>query len=348
MTRSPSRPGYGGASDGIAPKPYELIPFPKQRPFLKPPAGHHCYRGDRQHGTLHLTLDVKTPLHVSTGVIAMGSDVGQSVPLIKTMTQTGDALVIQGSSLKGCVRAIYETITNSTMGVITPPHRKNMSPRYRRSIPRERQPCSEKERLCPASQVFGALNWQGIVSFNDARCQQQNLTVGFMPLPWSPKSEREGYYERNKLAGRKFYYHARRAVEGSKHKRVTVQQAARTYQFKTKIQYMNLQDSELGALLIALGQDDDHGFALKIGGGKPIGMGSMTVVVDRIEQAGSLRDRYTSYEAMSTSLEGKALASAMVHMIGEAHKGLIEAPQLRQLAQVLRYPTNRNAPSGMY
>lgn len=341
MTRSPvSRSGYSGSSDEIAPKPYELIPFPKKRPFLKPPAGHHLYREDRQHGTLFLTLKVETPLHVSTGVIAMGSDVGQSVPLIKTMTQTDNALVIQGSSIKGCVRAIYETITNSTLAVVTP--------RYRRDMPRERLPCRKKDSLCPASQVFGALDWQGLVSFSDARCQQGDSTVGFMPSMYRPRPEREGYYEHNQVAGRKFYYHARRAVEGGKDRGVPVQQAARTYEFRTTIQYMNLQDSELGALLIALGQDSDHAFALKIGGGKPIGMGSMTVTVDRIEQTENLGDRYTSYEASPDELEGEALAKVIAEMSGEAHKRLIEAPQLRQLVDVLRYPTDRDAPSGMY
>lgn len=339
MTRSPSRSGYGGA-DEIAPKPYELIPFPKKRPFLKPPAGHHRYRENRQHGTLHLTLNVETPIHVSTGVIAMGSDVGQSVPLIKTMTQTGDALVIQGSSIKGCVRAIYETITNSTMGVVTP--------RFQRDMPRERLPCNKKDSLCPTSQIFGALDWQGLLSFGDARCQQGDSTVGFMSSMYSPRPDRRGYYDGNQVAGRKFYYHARRAVEGGKDRGVPVQQAARSYRFKTKIQYMNLQDSELGALLLALGQDQAHGFALKIGGGKPIGMGSMAVVVDKLERTANLRDRYTSYEATPQSLQGETLASVMAQLMGEAHKRLIEAPQLRQLAEILRYPTDRDAPAGMY
>lgn len=330
--------GRRSSSDEIAPKPYELIPFPKTPPLLTKPNGHHRYRDDRQHGRLSLMLNVQTPLHVSTGVIAMGSDIGQTVPLIKTMTETDQSLVIQGSSLKGCVRSIYETITNSTLAVVTP--------RYRREMPRERLPCNQKDRLCPASRIFGALDWQGLVSFNDARCQQGGATVGFMPSMYRPRVERKGYYKNGRVAGRKFYYHARRAVEGSKDRGVPVQQAARTYRFATTIRFMNLQDAELGALLIALGQDQEYPFALKIGGGKPIGMGTMTVSIDKIERVGNMCDRYQSYEANPTVItEPQAFIQEMV---AAAHSQLIETPQLQQLMEVLRYPTDRDAPSGMY
>ena len=87
--------GRRSSSDEIAPKPYELIPFPKTPPLLTKPNGHHQYRDDRQHGSLTLMLNVQTPLHVSTGVIAMGADVEQTVPLIKTMPETDESLVIQ-------------------------------------------------------------------------------------------------------------------------------------------------------------------------------------------------------------------------------------------------------------
>ncbi|MEL7224843.1 MAG: RAMP superfamily CRISPR-associated protein, partial [Cyanobacteria bacterium J06576_12] len=144
-------------------KPYKLVSFPRQRPKLSAPVGHHRYIKDGYHGALHLTLRVQTALHVSTGITAMGSDVNSKVPLIKTMTRGENSqLVIQGSSLKGCIRAIYEAITNSTLAVV--------SGRYRQKMPRERLPCRKKESLCPASQIFGALDWQGLVHFTDATC----------------------------------------------------------------------------------------------------------------------------------------------------------------------------------
>lgn len=342
MTRSPyNPPRSNNTSDELAPKPYELVPFPKNRPFLKPPSGHHQYLRDRQHGTLFLKLEVQTALHISTGVIALGSDVGSRTALIKTMVQGNDQkLMIQGSSLKGCIRSVYEAITNSTLGVI--------APRHRQKIPTERLPCRNKENLCPASRVFGALDWQGLVEFSDAQCETIGSSTGFMPSLYSPRPDRSDYYTRGLVTGRKFYYHTNSVIEPGENRGVPIQAAARTYTFSARIHFMNLFAAELGALLIALGQDPKHPFALKVGGGKPIGMGTMTVTVEAIEQVGNLRDRYTSYTAQPNRLSGQPLQQFIQPMIEAAHKQLIEQPQFEQLAQILRYPTDREPPEGMY
>lgn len=107
----------------MPPKPYEMIPFPQTRPTLERPAGHDKYLSGRLHVLLFLILTVKTAVHASTGVVVMGSDIGNTrVPLIKTMVQGNDqTLSIQGSSLKGCIRSVHEAITNSTLGRVLKP-----------------------------------------------------------------------------------------------------------------------------------------------------------------------------------------------------------------------------------
>ncbi|MBE9067530.1 CRISPR-associated protein [Leptolyngbya cf. ectocarpi LEGE 11479] len=324
-------------------KPYELVPFPRQRPALKKPVGHHRYIDDGYHGTLHLTLKVKTALHVSTGITAMGSDVGSRVPLIKTMTRSQDKqLIIQGSSLKGCVRAIYEAITNSTLAVV--------SGRYRQKMPRDRLPCRKKDSLCPASQVFGALDWQGLVHFTDATCASTKTVTGFMPSLYRPRpDERGAYFNRNEAAGRKFYYHATAAVDGG-NRGTPVQQAGTEYSFKTDLQFLNLSKAQLGALLIALGQDTKHPMALKLGGGKPVGMGTIEVEVREIDVTQNVRDRYTSYTTPDANkLTGEAIQPFIVELTNAAKTSkLIEEPQLEALAEVLAWPTTRTAPEGMY
>ena len=329
------------------PKPYELISFPKERPPKNPPAGHHQYLGDRLHGTLFLTLKVQTTLHVSTGVVVMGSDIGSRVPLIKTMVQNIDQkLSIQGSSLKGCIRSAYEAITNSTLAVITS--------RYRDKIPQERLPCKNKQELCPASQVFGALDWQGLIEFSDAKCENTGFATGFMPSLYRPRPDQRGAYfdARGNVAGRKFYYHTIRAIDKGQNQGITVQQAAKEYTFKTQIQFKNLTAAELGTLLIVLGQDPKYPIALKVGGGKPIGMGTMTVEVTAarvLQNKGDLRDRYSSYNPPeSDSMTGTKLQQFMQKNIQAAHSSLVQATQLQQLAEVLKYPTDREPPTGMY
>ena len=328
-------------------KPYELISFPKERPPKNPPAGHHQYLGDRLHGTLFLTLKVQTTLHVSTGVVVMGSDIGSRVPLIKTMVQNIDQkLSIQGSSLKGCIRSAYEAITNSTLAVITS--------RYRDKIPQERLPCKNKQELCPASQVFGALDWQGLIEFSDAKCQNTGFATGFMPSLYRPRpDQRRAYFDaRGNVAGRKFYYHTIRAIDKGQNQGITVQQAAKEYTFKTQIQFKNLTAAELGTLLIVLGQDPKYPIALKVGGGKPIGMGTMTVEVTAarvLQNKGDLRDRYSSYNSpQSDTMSGTKLQQFMQKNIQAAHSSLVQATQLQQLAEVLKYPTDREPPTGMY
>lgn len=336
----------GGSGDEVAPKPYELIPFPQKRPTLNPPAGHHKYLPDRLHGTLLLTLTVKTTLHVSTGVVVMGSDIGNSrIPLIKTMVQDNDQkLSIQGSSLKGCIRSVYEAITNSTLAVITS--------RYRSQIPTERLPCRKKEELCPASRIFGALDWQGLIEFNDATCQSTGFATGFMPSLYRPRPDRRAYFIPGKVAGRKFYYHMVRAIDKGQNQGIPIQEAAKDYTFTTRLNFKNLTAAELGTLLVVLGQDPEYPIALKIGGGKPIGMGTMIIAVDEINKFDgmeSLHSRYSSYVATEFEyLTGKPLQKFMRQMIQAAHQHLIEQPQLEQLTTVLLYPTDREPPSGMY
>lgn len=344
--QKPNRPS-SSQSPELAPKPYAFVSFPQEKPRLQRPIGHDKYRGDRIHGTLFLSLKVQTSLHVSTGVVVMGSDIGSRVPLIKTMVQATDQkLSIQGSSLKGCIRSVYEAITNSTLAVV--------SSRYKDKIPPERLPCKKKDELCPASQVFGALDWQGLIEFSDAKCETSGFATGFMPSLYRPRpDQRSAYFDgRGKVAGRKFYYHAIRAIDKGQNQGITVQQAAKEYTFKTQIQFKNLTQAELGTLLIVLGQDPKCPIALKVGGGKPIGMGTMTVTVTAaqvLQNKGDLVDRYSSYNPPeSESMNGTALQQFMQKNIQAAHSSLVQATQLQQLAEVLKYPTDREPPTGMY
>lgn len=332
-------------------KPYELIPFPKQPPSLERPAGHDKYLPDRLHGTLFLTLTVQTALHVSTGVVVMGSDIGNNrIPLIKTMVQNPDQkLAIQGSSLKGCVRSVYEAVTRSCI-CKTKAKKLQIPDKYSECTP---EPKKGRLDVCPACQIFGALNWQGLVEFGDAVCQSKDFATGFMPSLYRPRpDQRRAYFERGKVAGRKFYYHAIRAIDRGQNQGIPVQIAAKEYTFTTELHFKNLQDAELGALLIVLGQDPQYPIALKVGGGKPIGMGTMMVRVTAIDciKGQNLRDRYVSYQPPdSAQLTGDALQQLMQQHIQTAHaSALIEKPQLDELLKVLQYPTDREPPTGMY
>lgn len=331
------------SSPSIAQKPYHLIPLPKEKPQLQPPKGQDQYYRDRLHGTLQLRLTVQTGLHVSTGVVALGTDVGKtSIPLIKTMIQgSAGQLMIPGSSLKGVVRSTYEAITRSCLC------KTRAKPNQ---IPLGYQECRDKTKLCPACRVFGALNWQGLIQFNDAECELTEFRPGFMPSLYRPHpDEYPGYFKQGKVAGRKFYYHTNRAVDQGEQQGISVQQAAKTFGFTTVLRYRNLTLGELGTLLIVLGQDKlNASIALKVGSGKPIGMGTMTVEVTSVEPVDNLRDRYLSYQTQSPLLTGKSLQQFMEQAIQAAHQELVQSQSLQELVKVLGYPTDREPPEGMY
>ena len=304
------------------PTPYKLVRFPDKDPKEDTPPGHQKYLPNHIHGTLFLILEVKSGLHVSTGVVVMGDDINRrSIPLIKTMMRGAgkdEELLIQGSSLKGCIRSIYEAITNSCVGV--KPLKKNIN-----KYPDQRLPDNDIKKLCPASIVFGASGdkwgWQGLVQIQDAHCEMKGYDVAFMPNLWSPQSEKNSnYYENDKTAGRKFYYHTKNYINRGEGNGIPAQIAAISDSFTTQLNFKNLKPEELGTLLIALGQDEDYPFALKLGAGKPIGMGTITVTVDNAEILQSQADlsaRYTSLSSPQNQLlDGDKLTEFMRTQLG--------------------------------
>jgi CRISPR/Cas system CSM-associated protein Csm3 (group 7 of RAMP superfamily) len=276
----------------------------------------------------------------------MGSDINSRVPLIKTMVQGVDQkLSIQGSSLKGCIRSVYEAITRSCICKTKADRNEIHEGYWECKIDRKKN----KVSVCAACQVFGAMDWQGLINFSDAKCESVGYSTGFMPSLYAPRPQREGYYIGNKVAGRKFYYHTTRAIDKGETQGIPVQQAAKEYTFTTQLHYRNLTQAELGTLLIVLGQDPKYPIALKVGGGKPIGMGTMTVTVREIEQAQNLRDRYSSYQSQPNLLTGNQLQAVMQTAIKAAHSQLlVQSPQLQELAAVLKYPIDLEPVEGMY
>ncbi len=351
---SPSRPQRPNTSNSEE-KPYVIVPFPRQRPSLDTPKyhGHEKYHEQqkRRSGRLHLKLIVKNAVHISTGVMVLGEDIEQpQYDILKTMLRGNDQhLLLPGSSLKGVVRSVHEAITNSTLGVITPfARRERWIPQHRSLNP------NKVHQLCLSSRLFGAMNWQGVLHFQDARCQTNEFKVKLLPSLYSPQTEKF-YPERNakdlnddyfdlssrQVKGRKFYYHFSGTLQSAE-RGVAAQQALAEYSFTTQIQYHSLTPAELGSLLIALGLDQNHPFFLKVGAGKPIGLGTVEVQVSGIEQPQSMSDRYHSYEVSSDLISGDHLNSLTRNSIQEAHRQqLVQIEQLKQIAEVLAYPSQR-------
>lgn len=335
---------FGGSNQERGPRPYDFVYFLKKLPTQNTPPGHHRYLPNHLHGTLFLTLQVQTKLHISTGAILMGSDINrEDIPLIKTMVQGNDnELLIQGSSLKGCIRSVYEAITNSRVGV---------KPKKPSEYPEERLPANNKNQLCPASIVFGASGekwgWQGLITIQDAHCEMRGFEVDFMPNLWRPRpDENQAYYDnKGKTVGWKFYYNMKNSIDKGLGNGIPVQVAFRNDEFSTQLNFKNLKPEELGTLLIALGQDKNYPLALKVGAGKPVGMGSMKIEITEaeiVQNRTDLHNRYTSLTLPSNQiLTDESLQAFIQNKIQKAHELLIEQAQLQKLSEILSPSTNR-------
>lgn len=152
---------------------------------------------------------------------------------------------------------------------------------------------------------FEEKQWSLILVFNslfqEKKTPEQVIKPGFMPSLYSPSQKRSGYYKKEKVAGRKFYYHAKEVIEKAASQGIPIQNIKQDSIFTTKINFRNLSKAELGTLFTVLGQDQNHHFALKIGGGKPIGMGSLVTEIIEID-CPNVRDRYLSYNTDSDPL----------------------------------------------
>ncbi|MBE9077433.1 CRISPR-associated protein [Romeria aff. gracilis LEGE 07310] len=347
-------------------KPYNFVSLSNNGKDIGKVAGHDKFDKKSVNGKLFLTLNVQTSTFVSTGLTVLSSDISDKnfdeVSLIKTSIQKGNKLVIPGSSLKGTIRSAYEAVTRSCLC---------KTKAYRDQTPRNYSECKikdNKKSVCPACQVFGAMGWQGLISFSDAVGHEDSNAIKFIPMLYQPDPECENYYQQNgNIKGRKFYYHAKE-VTRTGGKGVEAQVAAKKYVLKATLQFRNISQAQLGTLLIVLGQDsklfaqnpDFHDqnpkpcIALKVGGGKPIGLGSMTAEVEALEQPESLKERYSRYDiADSSRLTGDSLRDVMSVAIAAAykdatHKSLVEKTQLEALADILKWPTMRTAPEDNY
>ncbi|MGF1482360.1 MAG: RAMP superfamily CRISPR-associated protein [Cyanophyceae cyanobacterium] len=318
------------------PKRYDFVPLSNSGTNRGKVVGHEAYKEELINGKLSLDLTVQTSSFVATGHIVLGSDVSANVPLIKTAYHRNQKLLIPGSSLKGAVRSAYEAITKSCLC------------KTKATVPDEYSECrvtrknrESEELVCPACQVFGAMGWQGIVSFPDVVGEQASDNIGFVPSLYKPQPDR------GTIKGRKFYHHYIE-VDNKAEKGLDAQIATRNYVFKTTLHLKNISQTQLGTLLIVLGQDARYPMALKVGGGKPIGMGTMTVSVKSLEKHQNLKERYSSYFSQECDrLTDEELKSFVDRVIASAHKSLVEKQQLEKLAEILKWPTDKALPENI-
>lgn len=346
------RSGYGGGrwDEPMAPKPYGFVPLAPEVQRA-PTVGHEVLLEDHVSGRLEYRLAAQTHLFVSSGTYALSEDLGRGVPggvvrtcyRVITVEPAGRARLvpaIPGSSLKGAVRAVFEAVTPSCVGVT----------RVDRDLLRRTRDeggrCTPA-RACPACSVFGTMSRLGKVRFADALLQSGPLRFYRLPNLYRPRLDRrqipQVYLDRGKLKGRKFFLHGRmaQAPDGA-----PAEVIAAGGVLAASLDFINLTRQELGALLFALGADQS--FALKLGGAKPACLG--TVATELLALAFQTADSLTSYEPETERLEGEKVGGYARALIAEGERagGYLLQPQVQHLRQVLRPDQDRDCPTGPY
>jgi hypothetical protein len=319
-------------------KPYDFVPFPKRRPNREKGAGQDKLNPCLLSGTLELTLRTLTPVHVGSGYsdfIKAGNQEYLAALQASKPVREADAVrrryLIPGSSIKGAVRSIVEAITCSCIRIT----QDRTQGRHRPYIPQGYSGCMSVNDLCIACRLFGAQDYQGHVSFEDAVAPKGSLVSLRTPLLWTPARGGRGlpprYLQGNQARGRKFYRHARPASGADP--RACIKSDA---ELPLRIHFLNLSEAELGVLLTALGQHPDYRFPIKLGGGKPVGLGSVQVVCRQItllQGADSLKA--TGRLGQAKTLAGDDLNDFLTQCANAAN-ALIDGDALGKLKTILK------------
>ncbi len=331
MAKRPPRGGYRRAPYDA----YDFVPFPKNVKRDKVP-GHHIIHPDLLTGILTLHLHTVTPLFISSGQVVLSEDLGlKPGGVVQAHYRIRGQLAIPASSLKGAVRSIAEAVSPSCLGVKRP-RRRDLPDAFRR-------PCTRRA-ACPACTLFGMGGnknkaYLGQVRFEDALLQEGGTMLYRLPPLYRPRPGAPVYRDRNRrYKGRKFYKHGRPRPAGKGGESEVIRPDS---QLIGQVAFTNLTIEQLGLLFYALGLEGR--FLLKLGGGKPVCLGSLRTepvrLVLRDERAAFLGDTHDTQ--VETIWQGNALNTEVRRYITEARQNdYILSQQAEALERVLRFDPN--------
>lgn len=265
-------------------------------PARRKPVWHHqlVQKGKQLYsGSLDVDIYAETPIFVSDPrtVSPNGREPAQF------MTNAQGEYIIPGSSLKGMLRSVVEALGNGCLTLFDGDYERG-TVKYRQSVPRDFQKCSENEMLCLACRTFGMLKdrqsgvFLGKVNVSDARSYPDRVykyDAIYTGILVEPKPHHEAFYldeDKKHIAGRKFYFHHSpdgEPVTAEKLEYFGAKLANRYIQpldygtgFHFHLDFTALEADEFGALLQAILLEDT--MRHKIGYGKPLGLGSIKLV----------------------------------------------------------------------
>lgn len=276
--------------------PYDFVPIDTQhQPERRRPVWHNVLKNANTHtgklysGHLHVNIKAETPLFIPDAETSMQDPTNPGEHIYNNVEQ----YIIPGTSLKGLLRSVVETLCNGCLRVFHLP-----SGYTNALIPPGFTACQNNTSLCTACRLFGMMpenqkNAQvflGKVNIGDALVNKESLSFHepiYTTILEAPKPRHLAFYldpDRRYIAGRKFYFHHHGKLntednlikvrnELGKFRNQYIEPIDTGTDFDARIDFTNLEADEFAALLLAITLRPD--MRHKIGYGKPIGLGSI-------------------------------------------------------------------------
>jgi len=284
--------------------PYDFVPLDTNNPpEPRRPVWHHTFRkadsqGDNclYSGRLFVTITTETPLFIPDTETSVHDPENPG----EHIYNNAGIYIIPGSSLKGMLRSVVETLASGCLKMLSLP------PGYdRRLIPSVFEGCDSNHKLCRACRMFGMTSerqsnasvFLGKINIGDALVDKKSLTFYhpiYTAILEAPKPRHRAFYLNagaRSIAGRKFYFHhhsepqiAKSLLpirnEPGKYRNQHIEPINTNTDFETRVDFTNLEADEFAALLLAITLNPK--MRHKIGYGKPIGLGSIKMTITKL------------------------------------------------------------------
>lgn len=280
--------------------PYDFVRIDQGHSVERRPAAMpHRFQGTS--GRIQGTITTLTPLFIPS----------YRQQTTHITNRKGEA-IIPGTSLKGLIRSLVETIGPGCWWLF----KSGSSGR----LPHPFRQCQNHKELCVACRMFGLIQGNtlllGNVGFEDAICAEHTLAIPmYTPSLMNPKP-RHPWYQDNQghVVGRKFYFHNTQTIQDRRQTNYNrhIKPVAPENTFTFSAQFTNLADDELRPLLYALLLE--RTMRHKIGYAKPAGLGSVKIELTRLELI-DYAQRYTTPNRGKTTYTGADLQEFMAQQI---------------------------------
>ena len=310
-------------------------------------AGQKLYSGQ-----MEVDLDVLTPLFI----VDPRHDPADDQEPALSIQNDYDEYIIPGSSLKGMLRSLVETLGNGCLTLFDEEYDRRQI-NYRDKIAPDFRHCRDNTNLCIACRTFGMLAdregrgnvFLGKVNISDALAYKHVLYEPFYTgVLVEPKPRHKDFYleqGEKHIAGRKFYFHhspngkpiSANGLQfmGGKASNRYIQPLAKGTQFHFRIDFTNLEEDEFGALLLAVVLENT--MRHKIGYGKPLGMGSVELIPTKLKLI-DYSTRYTQWKKGQGETNVEDIWAEINRHLDIFYDKYLQTLAMEDLSRIWRFP----------